>query len=94
MKKKNKSNYEIAFLKRKNMCNNKSKVSCYDIVVCKKSMHNKKFVVEKLGSLDNKNLFINNFRLIYWLQFNIGFNIKASQVFLKYFCILKLFKND
>ena len=49
---------------------------------------------EKIGSLSNNKLVINNFRLVFWLQYNCSFNIKATVVLSKYFSLLKYIQND
>lgn len=84
----NKSKYQVAILKRKNLSNNKSRTKNFDIVICINSNHNKKFVIEKIGSINDNFLYINNFRFIYWLQFNLSFNIKACKIFYKYIYLL------
>lgn len=88
MEKKNKFKYQIAAIKRNNLMHSKSKAKCFDFVVCINSKHNKKFVIEKLGSLNGDSFYINNFRFVYWLQFGVSFNIKAWIIFKKYIVVL------
>lgn len=77
MLKKNKSNFCLVALKRKKKA--RKKTNLYDFVITKKSRHSKYFVLEKLGSFDfiKNRYFLNNYRLIYWMQFNVGFSPKA-----------------
>ncbi len=65
MLKKNKQNYQIAAIKRRNLTKFKSKPDHFDLFVCIKSSHNKRFVIEKLGSYSEKKFFINSFRLVF-----------------------------
>ena len=81
----NKPKYIIATIKRKiKIRGNNSKV--FDLVVAKKSKHNKFYVIEKLGSIDyNYNKFtINFFRLIFWIRFYPAINQKAWYLLNKY----------
>lgn len=77
MKNKNKYVYRLAAIKRKKNSRFKAAPQYYDLVVCKHSRHNKLFVVEKIGSYNKSQFYINVFRLVFWLQYNVSFNIKA-----------------
>lgn len=81
---KNKNIYCIHFILRKKKFFKAKKT--YDIVLAKKSRHNKFFVIEKLGSLDfnNNKIHINFFRLVFWLQFNPSITATAWKYLEKY----------
>ena len=91
MENKNKPNYQLAGIKRNNLLNYKKNSKCYDLVVCKLSKHNKRFVIEKIGSYDGKNYIINYHRLIYWMQFNLSVNIKGWKILFENIKIISKF---
>lgn len=81
----NKPKYTIAAIKRKIKIKGvDSRV--FDLVIAKKSKHNRFYVVEKLGSIDfNYNKFtINFFRLIFWIRVYPAINPKAWYFLNKY----------
>lgn len=90
---KNKSNYVIIAKKRIKR-SIKNDPNFYDILLCKKSKHNKNFVIEKLGFIDykHKKFCLNNFRFIFWMQFNVSFSTKAWFIMQKYFYVLNSVK--
>lgn len=85
MKNLSKPKYSIAAIKRKTKIGGvNSRV--FDLVVAKKSKHDKLYVIEKLGSVDfNYNKFtINFFRLIFWIRVYPSINPKAWYFLNKY----------
>lgn len=81
----NKPRYTLVCIKRKIKIKGKNS-RVFDLVIAKKSKHNKFFVIEKLGSIDlNYNKFtINFFRLIFWIRFYPAIESKAWYFLNKY----------